>query len=174
MEKLNDQQRKIIEENYKLIPYFYQKSFASMLEYEEYLGLAHEAICKAVRNYKPEKGTFSTLYFWQLRSRISHYFRVSNYQKRKINKETISLDTPLRDFPELTLASVLSDTNDILDPILEMERWKEKIKKQPEKRQKIIFLRLIGYEQKEIAEKLNISRQAVSSQLMAFKKYMGY
>lgn len=170
MEKLNDEQRKLIEDNYNLIYYFYSRYFGSMLNNEEYNGIAHEALCRAALNYNSEKGKFGTCLYWQLKSAISRHFRESNRNKRKLNQSTISLETYIYELNGLKISDTISDFNDTISDVIEKSYWDEILKKQSKKKQLIVKLKLLGYNQSEVAKIIGMTQQGVRSQLMTLKK----
>lgn len=47
MKKLNDEQRKLIEDNYALIWHLHEKYFTKFTDFDTYMDLGRMAICKA-------------------------------------------------------------------------------------------------------------------------------
>jgi DNA-directed RNA polymerase specialized sigma subunit len=74
MKKLNDEQRKLIEDNYKLIRFLYRRSYTRVCSWEVFQGLGHEAICKAALGYDPSKGKFTTYFTWKIKQAIETLF----------------------------------------------------------------------------------------------------
>lgn len=170
MEKLNEEQQKLIEDNYNLIHYFYNRYFGSMLNNEEYIGLAHEALCRTALNYNPEKGGFGTCLYWQLKSTISRYFREANRDKRKLNQSAISLETFIYELNGFKISDTIADFHDMIGDVIEKSYWDEILKKQTKRRQLIVKLKLLGYSQTEVGEMVGLTQQGVRSQLMTLKK----
>ena len=71
MKKLNDEQRKLIEDNYKLIRFLYRRSYTRVCSWEVFQGLGHEAMCKAALGYDPSKGKFTTYFTWKIKQAIA-------------------------------------------------------------------------------------------------------
>lgn len=179
MEKLNDEQRKLIEDNYALISYFYKKYFSTFEDYDEYKGLAHIAICKTAAKYDPTKGRFGTIFFWALKTEISHYYTTINYEVRKANLEALSFEMPLSlnryDSTDLTVGNIVSDKKeDVGDVAVERVYFQTRFDKLSEKRKMIARLRYFGYEQKEIGKMIGMTHQGVSDHLQKIRKAMRY
>ena len=176
MKKLNDEQRKLIEDNYKLIRFLYRRSYIRVCSWEVFQGLGHEAMCKAALGYDPSKGKFTTYFTWKIKQAIEHYFRCNNYDVRKANDGAMSLYTPIEDCKkkEITILDTLQASDNIADTVTEEIYWEEKINKLPDKIKKMIQLTYEGYGREEVAKKLNVSRSLVSVRIIEFKKSMGY
>ena len=128
MKKLNDEQRKLIEDNYKLIRFLYRRSYTRVCSWEVFQGLGHEAICKAALGYDPSKGKFTTYFTWKIKQAIEHYFRCNNYDVRKANDGAMSLYTPIEDCKkkEITILDTLQASDNIEDTVTEEIYWKDK------------------------------------------------
>lgn len=176
MKKLNDEQRKLIEDNYSLIKYFYGSNFKNLIDYDTYLGIAHVAMCKAAYTYDSSKSKFTSYFFLKLKTDISRYFVSINRDVRKIHLDAISLESTLNGYDDenMTLENILPDKVDVIASAMEHVYWKAIIGSQPEIRQQIIKLRLQGYEQKEIGQMIGMTQQGVGGHLTRFKRVMGY
>ena len=151
MEKLNDEQRKLIEDNYKLIRFLYRRSYTRVCSWEVFQDLGHDAICKAALGYDSSKGKFSTYFTWKIKSEIGHYLRSINYDVRKANDGAVSLFTQIGD-----------------------DHKKKTITKLPDRTKKMVQLTYEGYGREEVDKELNVSRSLVSTYIVDFKKSMGY
>lgn len=176
MKKLNDEQRKLIEDNYKLIRFLYRRSYTRVCSWEVFQGLGHEAMCKAALGYDPSKGKFTTYFAWKVKSEVGHYLTLINYDVRKANDGAMSLYTPVEDCKkkEITILDTLQARDNIADTVTEEIYWEEKINKLPDRTKKMIQLTYEGYGREEVAKKLNVSRSLVSMRIIEFKKSMGY
>lgn len=176
MKKLNDEQRKLIEDNYSLVKYFYGIKFKNLIDYDTYLGIAHVAICKAAYTYDSSKSKFTSYFFLKLKTDISRYFRSINSEVRRIHLDTISLESTLNGYDDenMVLENILPDKVDVVTSAMEYVYWKTIIDSQSEVKQKIIELRLQGYEQKEIGQMIGMTQQGVYGHLSRFKRAMGY
>ena len=89
---LNEEQRKLIEDNYGLINYFLQFYDYDINEYDDIMGYCHLYICDAARLYDPSKGKkYSTYVGKTIRSAIYNYRRD---KARSYGKELLTLDAP--------------------------------------------------------------------------------
>lgn len=175
MKKLNNEQRKLIEDNYSLIWHLYNEAYCARLDKDEYVGMAHIALCKAALKYNSSKGKFSTYFVWQLKAEISHYFSCKHLDVRKANNNIISFEMPIRTNGEpLTFEDALSGNKNIWNDIVEYIYWNQKINDFSEKNKRIILLAYFGYKQKEIAKMLGIRQQRVSDALRTIKRAIGY
>ena len=74
MKKLNDEQRKLIEDNYSLIWHLHEKYFTKFKDFDTYMDLGRMAICKAALKWDESKGNFGTYFRWVLQSEINKYY----------------------------------------------------------------------------------------------------
>lgn len=176
MKKLNDEQRKLIEDNYKLIRFIYRRSYTRVCSWEVFQGLGHEAICQTALGYDESKGKFSTYFTWKIKQAIERHLRLINYDVRKANDGAISIYTPIENCKkkEITIADTLQASDNIADTVTEEAYWEEEINKLPNRTKKMIQLTYEGYGREEVAKKLNVSRSLVSTYIINFKKAMGY
>ena len=176
MEKLNDEQRKLIEDNYKLIRFLYRRSYTRVCSWEVFQDLGHDAICKAALGYDSSKGKFSTYFTWKIKSEIGHYLRSINYDVRKANDGAISIYTPIETYrkKEITILDTLKTNDDTSDTATEIIYWADEINKLPDRTKKMVQLTYEGYGREEVAKELNVSRSLVSTYIVDFKKSMGY
>lgn len=86
---LNDQQRRIVEENHNLIYAFMNQH---KLDSEEYYGLCAIGLCKAAETMDKNKHySLSTYAFKCMENEIRDSIRGTNAEKRKSNKGNISI-----------------------------------------------------------------------------------
>ena len=90
--------------------------------------------------------------------------------------DAISLESTLNGYDDETmvLENIVPDKVDVVASAMEYVYWKTIIDSQSEVRQKIIKLRLQGYEQKEIGQMIGMTQQGVYGHLNRFKRAMGY
>ena len=55
MKKLNDEQRKLIEDNYSLIWHLHEEHFTKFKDFDTYMDLGRMAICKAALKWDESK-----------------------------------------------------------------------------------------------------------------------
>ena len=74
MKKLNDEQQRLIEDNYSLIWHLHEKYFTKFTDFDTYMDLGRMAICKAALKWDESKGNFGTYFRWVLQSEINKYY----------------------------------------------------------------------------------------------------
>ena len=78
---LNDQQRKLVEDNHNLIYYFLKGKNLSLDAVEDWYGLCAIGLCKAALIYDSTKGTQFTTLAWVCMQNSCHKDRLKAYQK---------------------------------------------------------------------------------------------
>lgn len=93
---LNDAQRQLVLDNYRLIGFTLKKYFSGgcnlPLSGEDLWQFCALALCEAARDYVPSKGEFSTIAIAYIRSALYRYTRGLYQDKRKANNCAVSLD----------------------------------------------------------------------------------
>lgn len=89
MDKLNDDQRKLVEENQRLAGYVVTKM---KLPYEDYLDLALLFLCQAALKYDPSKSAFSSYACQAIYNNLIRYITRS---KKDAHVTSVSLYTPI-------------------------------------------------------------------------------
>ena len=163
---LNDKQRKLVEDNHKLIYFYCKKYNVSVEDYYDSLAMA---LCYAAYNYDETKGAFSTLAMKSMYFKMQQEFtyntkkgqvpidKITNYENSYQMEDMItSHDSPER------IAICKISYNDMLNKILNLT--------DNEKHKKIVMYRLQGLTVQEIGKKVNISHQNVSHTLKRIKE----
>lgn len=91
---LDEQQKKLVEENHKLIYYTLNKY---KLNPEEYYDILAIGLCKAAMNFDPKRSKFSTFAVQVMYNEFLQHDRNENANKRKVNKNTLSLNHRIKD-----------------------------------------------------------------------------
>lgn len=168
--KLNDEQRKLVEQNHNLI-YSAMRDFGiKKNEFDDYYGIAAIGLCKAVIYFNADKGSISTIAYSCITNELKKELKKENRLMRKINKETISYNVSFTEnHNDFANNCLLVDENFEKNFILLFhirDAWNT-IKK----RHKDIFkLYLQGYQYLEIGNMYGISRQRVSTIIVGVKK----
>lgn len=158
----------LVIDNINLIYYVIKrmKLYGDLNEYYEE-GLI--GLVKASKNYDLNSGyKFSTFATKCIFNEISKYIRINNYDKRKANKNTISLETLICD--GIKLQDILVSDINLEKDLIEKEQIKllyNSILKLSEKEKFVInhFYGLNNYKkmtQKEIAKILRVERSTIS------------
>lgn len=91
--KLNEDQRKMVEENLKLVPFTVSRFIGkSKLEMEDIMSLGYIGLCRAAISYTPGRGNFSTYAVRSIRNSILREFQNDKCKCRHTDMEVISLN----------------------------------------------------------------------------------
>lgn len=173
MKKLNDEQRKLIEDNYSLIWHLHEEHFTKFTDFDTYMDLGRMAICKAALKWDESKGAFGTYFCWVLRTEISQYYAKWHRLKEKMNRNAESLDTPLPGYePEddITIGTTLMSSDNVEDQVLTKVHFWNEFNKLPDKHKKVMIMLSQGLTQRDVANEFGKSHQWVSLQVTKFKK----
>ncbi len=161
---------KLIEHNLRLVAHVIKKYYSKIKEQEDLISIGTIGLIKAVSSFDFSKGTkFATYASRCIENEILMYFRSQKKLVRDIHIND-SLDSD-NDGNSLTFLDIVADENSVsenIDNKIEIEKMYEQIEKNLNEREKsIIYMRygLKGFSampQREVAEKLNISRSYVS------------
>lgn len=103
MIKLNDEQRKLVEDNIALIHYVIKKhSLAAMYEYDDCFGVMAIGLCKAAATFDPSKGWAFTAYASKCMLNEMFMFNRGYKRRREQGISEISLETPVFDDNDTT------------------------------------------------------------------------
>lgn len=86
---LTEEQKRMAEENYKLVPYVLNLMHKN---YDDWHGLAAVALCEATQTYNPDRGAFTTYAILRIRSEIMKKLDYDGRKMRNPGEEILSLD----------------------------------------------------------------------------------
>lgn len=156
---LNDQQRKLVEENELLIYSFLHKNH---LDISEYYGCAAEGLCRAAYKYDPSKGfTFATFAYVVMRNQFLHDKRG---EKKWKQFGFMSLDAPVyesRDGNQMFLEPSESGFEESVEDRLVLRKALENVKF-TDKQKSVLRDHLQGITQKETSKTIGLSQAQVS------------
>lgn len=165
--KMTDEQRKLVEDNHNLIYGFLNKKELT----DDYYDIVALGLCKAAMSYDESKGKFSTLAFKCMDGEMSTHY---TYLKRKkfIPENLIFSynETANEDVSESIVDAILPDNNDRIGYSLENIDFDCFINLLKDKERQIIEHLIKGFNQKEIAEIMNMTQQAVSLNIKSIKR----
>lgn len=166
----NKAKEKLIEHNLRLVAHIIKKYYSNYADQDDLISIGTIGLIKGINSYKTAKGTKLATYCSRcIENEILMYFRSC----RKISQE-ISISEPIdtdSDGNPMTLMEIISTENDIIDDIDTKTKIYKLVKLVDEiadKRDREIIIKRYGLDgsepltQKEIADKLNISRSYVS------------
>lgn len=139
--KLTEEEKRVVEENYKLI-YWYAN--LKGLDIDEWYGLLAIELCKAVVKYDPERASLSNYYKMRCDTLVKQEYRKTQSQKRANNGIY-----ELRDY------HTVGTSNDIEDYFVTQEIFNSEYRE-------VLELKYQGYSQKEIGDKLGLSQSQIS------------
>lgn len=165
--RMTDEQRKLVEDNHNLIYGFLNKKELT----DDYYDIVALGLCKAAMNYDESKGRFSTLAFKCMDREIGIYY---TYLKRKTfvpeNLVFSYNETANEDVSESIIDAVIPDNNDRIGYSLENIDFDCFMDLLKDKERQIIKCLKRGFNQKEIAETMNMTQQAVSLNIKSIKQ----
>ena len=163
--------QKLILHNLRLVSHIVRKYYSTAPDFEDLVSIGIVGLVKAVDTFKIESGTrFATYGARCVQNEILMHFRAQKKHTSDVSlSETIDID---RDGNPLTYIDILSTNEDLgeeLDTKTQIIRALRLVESSLDEREKQIITMRYGlfglnksYTQKEIAEKLNISRSYVS------------
>ena len=166
-----DARQKLILHNLRLVSHIVRKYYSTSPDSEDLVSIGVIGLVKAIDTFKIDSGTkFATYAARCIQNEILMNFRAQKKRSAEISiNETIDVD---RDGNPLTYMDIIStneDLGDDLDRKTQIERALKLIKNNLDERERQIIVMRYGlfglkrsYTQKEIAERLSISRSYVS------------
>lgn len=159
---LTEEQKKLVEENYKLVPYVIF-SVMHLDDIEEWHGCACIGLCNAAVLWDKKKGPFSTYAVNAIRNSIISEINYNGRQSRKIDDENkLSLDYCYSEngsVEDETLKSIIPDKKN--PDWGEIFGIRELIEMLDNREKRYIILLIKGYSFAEIAKSEGVSRQCV-------------
>lgn len=157
---MTEEQKRLVEENHKLIyDYLWKKN----LSIEEYYDLAAIGLCKAAITYDGNKAAFSTYAYRCMANEIGCHFR-KYYADRHIPDELIG---SLQHIVELgdndvTVEDRIGDVIDVEEEAILNDALDKFYYRLTDRERLILSLHRSGYKQKEISKRVGIKQPQVS------------
>lgn len=166
---------KLIEHNLRLVAYIVKKRYSESNEQEDLISIGTIGLIRAVETFSGDKNTsFSTYAGKCIDNQIKMYFRKIKHQQTEVY-----LDSPIEVDKEgnpLTIADIFKDITDVskeVDLRIDLQKLYRYINESLDEREKLILCNRYGLNstkgapskaltQREVAQKLNISRSYVS------------
>lgn len=155
---LNDKQRKIVEKNLKVVPYFLRRLPCKNTEYEDLLSVGNIGLIKAAATYDASaNNTFGTYAKKCIENEFYMAKRKTKNRSKEISLESIVTCKEERDSLERTLELLLN---------MSSLKLKEK---------QVVFYRLGGMKQTEIGKQVDLSQASISRVIKsAFSKVKNF
>ena len=166
--KLNDEQRKLVEQNHNLIYSAMTKCGIHRKDFDDYYGLAAIGLCKAAIDYdKTRSKSFPTYVYLCVQNEITIYNKYRFRKRRKGDMNTISYNHMLDgwDDDKNENSFLLKDEENFEKNIIFKLNFLDKCYTLNNKNRMIIDLRIKSYTYKEIAQMIGISLQAVQQKI---------
>lgn len=159
---MNDEQRKLVEDNHNLIYAFLHKYNLSI---DEYYDVAAIGLCKAAITFDAEKGyLFSTYAYVVIKNELKIVFR-RNTSERAIPLDKLTYYQSVisdGDGKETELLNIIPNNTDIEADVIANETIKQ-VRSRLKERDKIVFdLLALGCKQKEISKTVGYSQSYIS------------
>ena len=144
---------------------------------EEFYSLADEIFFDAIRSYDGSKSDFNGFIYSCLLKKFKTYMTRSNRVKRKADKLSISIETPIGDDGESTIGDTLRDTRTVESEFFgeneetfspEMMKYLSRLS--PLQRE-VLRLISIGYTPNEILRELHINKKMYDNCYQAIHSY---
>lgn len=161
MERLTEKQRTLVEKNHGLIFAYLRRHALSMDDYYDICALG---LCQAAQTYSPERGKFTTLAFSCMKHEIIRSFR-----EVKREPPTVSVETIVSEDQKLCLLDLLGVNQDFSGADAEAE-IKALLPKLTPREAYVLRALIEGETQRQIAETLGVSRQAVNRHVKEIQK----
>lgn len=161
--QLNEEQRRLAEENHNLIYGYLQKRG---LDVDEYYDICAIGLCKAVKAFDPTQGKkLATLAYRVMDNEVKQYWRRWNFKGREQERFAVSLSDPVYHDAirgELTLGGTLQGPGDDGRSPYYIVACRTFVDSLPAKEQKVIQMRMNGWTVSEIGHEVGVSTTWVS------------
>ena len=163
MRTMTDEERRLVEENQKLVYFTLRKIIwdAPAAEWEEYVQLGMMGLCYAAMAWRPEKGAFATLASRCIEMEVRKYVRYQRQACRDKRKEAFSLDAVMIDHDNITFGEVLM-ADDTMEEKLDVLFAREALTRLKGRDKQMMDLMLEGKTQTQIGDALGLSQSYVA------------
>ncbi|MGN0531839.1 MAG: RNA polymerase sporulation sigma factor SigK [Eubacterium sp.] len=160
----------LIEHNLRLVSHIVKKYYSKTNDTDDLISIGTIGLIKAIDSFDYTKGTRLATYAARCieNEMLMHFRSLKKQDNEMLLGDTIDTD---KDGNPLTFEDIISDDTDLADNLETKVRWqkvKEYIEQMPDKREQEIIVLRYGLNnkkpltQREVAERLNISRSYVS------------
>lgn len=162
--RLTEAQRQLAEQHLPLVHYIIHRYFPHVRfsDYEDYVQIGAIGLCKAISRYDPSKSQLSTYACWCIRSALHDYERDARAACRDVRKEVCRVE-------DLPIGSALASCETV-ETLAMADEIMSSIRNLPPQDIQIIYLRIAGYSQRQIAQLLQLSQGWVSKRLSAIQQ----
>ncbi len=150
--------------------------FGGLPDREDFYSLANEVFADVLKRYDGEQ-SFDGFLYSCLTNRIKTEITRRNRYKRRTDRLSISIDTPIGDEEDCTIADLIADTFDLDKEIFEEkeEEYSNKMRlylnRLSQLQREVLRLTIDGYMPNEIREELHISEKQYADCYVAIHAY---
>lgn len=143
---------------------------------DDFYSIANEVFTDVIKRYDKSQ-SFDRLLYSCLLNRIKTEITRRNREKRKADRMTISIDTPIDDGEDSTIADIIADNCNIEMEVLEKieEGYSKKmslyLSKLSKLQKEVLRLNIAGYIPEEIREELHIDAKEYADCFAAIHSY---
>lgn len=172
LEPLTDEQRKLIEDNWRLSMFFLNR-LRKQFSYDEDViyDWVTEAAIRTAQAYDPKIGSWTALYNWKLKGVIAHYCSIDSHRLKgeSLDEDAID-DGKQKRTKHDTIGRPCRELEDVISRI-SIEQTMDSLRV-TKNQQKYVMDLFFGDNpsQTEIAQKYGVERQAVNDALSKAKK----
>ena len=158
--KLDDNKRKLLEDNYGLIQYIarrWERKLRGMYEYDDLVQIGSIGFIKSLKTYSEDKGKISNYAGYGIEAEILKEVNKNDYVKNEVATDFININSSNYSIEDNIL------NNCVLDQIIDDLHNSPSINKDSIK----IFKQYLfdDINQSDVARKMNVSRQAINQRL---------
>lgn len=146
------------------------------IDKNDFYSLANEVFMYTVRDYEPAKSFDGFLYSCLYKKFCSEMTR-RRREKRKVDRRSISIDTPIRDGENYTIGDMIADDMTIEKEIFEnneegySKRMMIYLSRLSNLQKEVLRFNMAGYNPREIREELHISEKEYADCYAAIHSY---
>lgn len=162
--RLTKAQQLLAQQHLPLVHYIIHRYFPHVRfsDYEDYVQIGAIGLCKAVSRYDPSKSKLSTYACLCIRSALHDYERDARAACRDVRKEVCRVE-------DLPIGCALASCETV-ETMAMADEIMSSIRNLPPQDMQIIYLRIAGYSQRQIAQRLRLSQGWVSKRLSAIQQ----
>lgn len=128
--------------------------------------LGYIGIINALKNYQEGKGSFKTFAYMNIKTEFGHHLDKVNSEKRRVYRDSLSLDIQKHDDNEITYAdSLVDDNQNVEKQVITKLFWDESFNYVSEQEKDVMVMFAKGYSFQEIARIKGYSGAAFISRL---------
>lgn len=150
------------------------RRFCNIPDKDDFYSLANEVFLDVLERYD-ENYDFNGFLYSCLENKIKTYFTRLNREKRKADRMSISIDTPLGDEDEGTIGDMIASNIDVCEEAIGGKDDENKIEKYLNRlskiQRKIVELLAAGYKSTDIQDILHINSKSYKDNIKAIQSY---